>query len=329
MRIERFSPATDRGAVNGCYDLYTAARRTDDPHGPLMSARTFREWIPQGWTCWPREAALAMSGAPLGWYLLDLPQDSPRCLAMIAVDPSRRRQGAGTALLRHLTLSARRHGRVQLSAQARIGSAGEAFTIAAGGRPGTTRLRQSLDMTTLPRLPQNQAPDGYSLLHWTGPTPEEYLGQVAAVSSALSDAPHDDADGELRWDVQQVRNANRRILARRLRYYTVAAQHLASGELAGLTQAYVAPDDPAWGSQDMTAVAPAHRGHGLGMRLKTELLRLLAEHEPALKHLVTGTADTNEPMNAINQALGFTVIAHWADFTLDLTRTPATRGERG
>jgi hypothetical protein len=127
-----------------------------------------------------------------------------------------------------------------------------------------------------------------ALLHWTGPAPQEYLGQVAAVSSALSDAPHDDADGELHWDVQQVRNTNRRILARRLRYCTVAAKHLASGELAGLTQAYVAPDDPAW-----------------------------------------GTADSNKPVNAINQAFGFTVIDRWADFTLDLMTTPATRGGRG
>lgn len=321
MRIERFAPVADQTTVRACYDIYLAAHHADDPGGPVMAAETFQGWIAQGWTCWPRQAALATDSAPTGWYLLDLPENSPHGLTLVTVVPSRRREGIGTALLRCAAQAARDHDRTQLGLQARTGSPGEAFAVAAGARSGMAESRYALDLTTLSRARLSQLRPraaGYTLLRWTGPVPDEHLGQVAAINSALSDAPHDDVEEELHWDIQQVRNANQRILSRNLRCYSVAARHLASGKLVGLTQASVAPADASWGTQELTVVVGPHRGRRLGMLLKVALLQLLPEREPDLRLLITWTADSNVHMNAINRALGFEVLDRWTGFSLPL-----------
>jgi GNAT superfamily N-acetyltransferase len=241
---------------------------------------------------------------------------------MVTVVPTRRREGIGTALLHHAAQAARDHDRTQLFTQARVGSPGAAFAVAAGAQAGMAESRYALDLTTLSwsrldHLRPNAA--GYALLSWTGPVPDEYLGQVAAVNAALSDAPHDEVEAELHWDLQQIRNANQRILTRNLRHYSVAVRHLASGNLVGLTQASVAPADAGWGTQELTVVAGPHRGHRLGMLLKVALLQVLSEREADLRMLITWTDDSNAHMNAINRTLGFQVLDQWTGFSLPLS----------
>ena len=61
-----------------------------------------------------------------------------------------------------------------------------------------------------------------------------------------------------------------------MRYYTLAARHDQTGELAGLTALGVDPMQPDWGFQALTAVTRAHRGHRLGLLVKVAMLDLLA-----------------------------------------------------
>jgi RimJ/RimL family protein N-acetyltransferase len=89
--------------------------------------------------------------------------------------------------------------------------------------------------------------------------------------------------------------------------YTVAAGHDASGELAAMTQLSVAPDDPCWGHQGLTAVTRQHRGHRLGLLVKTAMLEWLAETELVIERIETGNATANEHMIAVNDTLGFAV----------------------
>ena len=72
------------------------------------------------------------------------------------------------------------------------------------------------------------------------------------------------------------RATDRRVRLQGMRAYTVAARHDASGELGGLTVVEVGSERPEWAFQALTAVARAHRGHRLGLRLKLAMLDLLA-----------------------------------------------------
>jgi GNAT superfamily N-acetyltransferase len=249
-----------------------------------------------------------------GWCLLELPSRDNRHRAdtELIVSPERRRRGFGTALLRHAAERAISDGRSLLTGRAWQGSAGEAFARSVGATAGQVDIRRALRLsaTVTARWPGLRAAAeavaaGYSLIRWTSATPEEYLDQVAAVNAAFADAPHDPSLQPERWDAARVRDSERRIEQQRMRTYTMAARHDASGELAGLTRVEVSPELPSWGFQGLTAVVRAHRGHRLGLLLKVAMLEWLAQAEPRLKRVVTGNAETNEHMIAINEALGF------------------------
>ena len=136
--------------------------------------------------------------------------------------------------------------------------------------------------------------------------------------SAWADMPRNAGEDAQRWDEHRVRLDERRMAAQGLRWYTVAARSLASGELAAFTQLGVDPAVPSWGLQELTAVARPHRGHRLGLLVKVAMLELLAEREPALAQIITGNADANQHMIAINAQLGFEVVDEWQYWELDV-----------
>ena len=67
----------------------------------------------------------------------------------------------------------------------------------------------------------------------------------------------------------------------------------------------VDPMQPDWGFQEMTAVTRAHRGHRLGLLIKVAMLDLLAAGSRSWSTSLTGNADANSHMIAINANLGF------------------------
>ena len=78
--------------------------------------------------------------------------------------------------------------------------------------------------------------------------------------------------------------------------------------MAAVTAVEADPDNPEWGHQLLTAVVRKHRGHRLGLLVKTAMLDWLAEAEPGLGRIVTGNAAVNRYMIAINEALGFELL---------------------
>ena len=113
---------------------------------------------------------------------------------------------------------------------------------------------------------------------------------------------------ELLWDAARVLATDRRIQLYGVLAYTVVARHDATGELGGLTGSRSASEPPGWGFQALTAVARAHRGHRLGLRLKLAMLELLARQEPQVTHIMTRNAETNAHMIGINEELGYCVV---------------------
>jgi len=316
MRIERFAPDGDPARVRACHEIMVAAAAADDPGFPPMTRAVFNGWLKVGWSGEPREAWVACGpdDCPAGWYLLTLPDRDNRHLGIVDpfVNPARRRQRFGTALLRHAAERGLADGRRLLAGAAFQASAGEAFARSLGATAGLAQIRRRLDLAAVPaglvaglRASAQQAAAGYTLVTWTRPTPEEYLDHVAAIELALFDAPHDPSWEPPAWDAERVRATDRQIRLMKLRAYTVAARHDATGDLAGYTQVEVSPDQPDWAFQGATAVVGVHRGHRLGLLVKLAMQEWLAEAEPQLRWILTGNAETNEHMVAINEALGY------------------------
>ena len=90
--------------------------------------------------------------------------------------------------------------------------------------------------------------------------------------------------------------------------YTLAALHDASGAMAAVTAVEADPDNPAWAHQQITAVTRPHRGHRLGLLVKTAMLDWLADAEPQLERIVTGNAAVNQHMISINEELGYELL---------------------
>jgi len=327
MHIERFDVGADPDVVRACHEMHVAAMPVDVPGEPPMSDRVFAGWLRKHWTGDRPETWLARdaTGAPCGWYSLILPERENIHLAYVnpLVGLPYRRQGIGTALVRHAAERAQEQGRVILVAEARLGSPGDGFSRALGARAGLPEAGRVLHVRAIAdghlarlRARAQAAAHGYSLLSWEGPTPEQYLEQVAALHQDGEDAPLDEGHERKHWDAARVHAAERRIADQGLRHYSVAARNDRTGELVALTELEIDPQAPDWGYQGLTVVTRAHRGHRLGLLVKVAMLELLADLEPRLEQILTGNADVNEYMIAINVELGYEVFDHWLSWEL-------------
>ena len=317
MRIEQ-GDASDR-TTQACFEVVRAAGKADDPLGPPWSLRRLRGWLEyprdpvETWLC-----ADEATGAVLGWYYLILPEreNRDRAYAYLAVHPSSRRRGFGTALLRHAAERAAGHGRSVLGSGTFQGSAGAAFAARAGATPGIVEARRVLVLGKIPaghvtflREQAARAATGYSLVSWEGRTPEEYLDRYAEVENAMADAPHDAGEEPSVWDAARIREQIDDLRERQGRHiYTLAALHDGTGEMAAVTAVEPDPDHPEWGYQLLTAVTRKHRGHRLGLLVKTAMLDWLAVAQPALERIVTGNAAVNQYMISINEELGYELL---------------------
>jgi hypothetical protein len=61
-------------------------------------------------------------------------------------------------------------------------------------------------------------------------------------------------------------------------------------------------------------VTRPHRGHRLGLLVKTAMLQWLAQAEPRLERIATGNVASNSHMIAVNEDLGHQVVHPWYRF---------------
>ena len=318
MEIAALDLADDE-AVAACHAVSEEADRADDPFAAPMSARAFQfRMSPSlgGGACetWYVPGA---DGTVAGWYRAELPdlENLDRAYVQLVVDPAHRRGGTGAALLRHAAGRAADSGRRILSGGVQEGSPGEVFALRIGAVLGMSDVRRVQDLAKIPagtitRLRETAAgaASGYSLVRWVGVTPEERIDQVAALNEALNDSPRDAAIEPTAWSPERVRDRlNDRIARSPMHYYSLAALHEGTAEMAALTVVAVDPDVPGWGHQLITAVTRPHRGHRLGLLVKTAMLDWLAETEPQLEYIETWNAASNQFMISINESLGYTV----------------------
>jgi len=329
MLIEQFDAKTDDDRLAACHQIMVSGHPEDDPNMPEMTWRRFQAWWRYGFASEPIETWLATGddGQPVGCYLLWLPDRENRQNAFISLNVARgcRRQGLGTALAAHAAGQAEQAGRTLLMSDTRVGAPGTAFAQACGAQAGIQEVRRVLDVNAgmLARVAGlragvEQYAAGYSLRSWSGMTPDGMLEQVSALHNAMEDAPHDASVEPLRWDADRVRREEEQDVEAGMRAHSVAALANDSGEMAALTQVYVDPDQADWGYQGVTAVTRPHRGHRLGMLVKTEMLQRLSELEPRISAVETGNAGSNQYMIAVNEQLGFRVTDTFQNWEIEI-----------
>jgi GNAT superfamily N-acetyltransferase len=332
MRIEQLDPA-DEKTLRACYDVMVASHQADDPVTPPWSFAPFSMHLLLGGNDGdPGEVWVASDedGTVVGYYRINLPdlENKDGASGGPVVHPAARRRGIGRALLRHEGGRATAHGRTRFGAEVTVGSAGDAFAQAVGARLDLEEMRRIQYLRKIPpgtvealHAAASRAAAGYSLVSWAGPIPDEYCGPLAGVVNAFNDAPHGANEEPAIWDADRIRQRYARLThAGLVRSHSVAAVHDTTGEMTAFTEVIIDPGQPAWGYQQLTAVVAAHRGHRLGLLVKTEMLSLLASAEPQVEQILTGNAAVNQYMIAVNEELGYTAVEpHWRFYELPVS----------
>lgn len=155
----------------------------------------------------------------------------------------------------------------------------------------------------------------YELISFDGPCPDDLAADYVQLREVMNTAPIEDLD----WDdetmtVEQLREFEAWDIRRDAVPWIVIARHVPTGELVGFTVIIESRLWPTTAWQGDTGVRPAHRNRGLGRWLKAvNALRLLDER-PGVEVVTTWNAGSNEPMLAINHAMGFAPLEWWGEW---------------
>ncbi len=141
---------------------------------------------------------------------------------------------------------------------------------------------------------------------------------AGALHEAINDAPLDDPDDEPdAWDAQRLADYEGAMAGRRQTLYRVMARHRETGAWAGQSMLAFNEFTPAAAFQEDTSVVRTHRGHRLGLLMKTAMLTWITDERPELAQIDTWNDSTNHHMIAINERLGATVVARRQGFRAD------------
>jgi GNAT superfamily N-acetyltransferase len=286
-----------------------------------------------------RQLFLARAGLEaVGLCSVTLPLRENRATAGIdiLVDPRWRRRGVGRALLDQAEAVARKHGRSSLDGfhelpldafppgtrmvAAKSGAGAlpaddpaTAFAVAHGYELEQVERSSRLTLPVPGQLLERLEADAwrhagdYVLTAWDAHCPDGLLAGYAALRVRMStDAPTAGMDWEREdWDAGRVRGDEQERVRGGVESSVAAALHRATGELAAYTVLTWRAQVPESVIQQDTLVAAEHRGHRLGMLVKTANLRRVSEKWPAARSVLTWNASENQHMLAINTALGF------------------------
>lgn len=230
-----------------------------------------------------------------------------------AVDPDHQRRGVGRALMNAAEAAT---DRPRLRAPAWASTAGEQAVPQLGyTRQGSHEVRR-LEIRALPPTElvaaAEEATRHYELERFSGPCPDDLLGDLQVLREAINDAP---GQGEFEhFPPTRIRRYEESLAGRRQTPYTIVARHRATGDPAGITMLCVHELRPAIAAQEDTSVLAPHRGHRLGLRLKLAMLDWLRAERPDVEYADTWNVPENAPMIAINDALGCRKVAETIAF---------------
>jgi GNAT superfamily N-acetyltransferase len=316
----------DARDVAGAVAVLEAARLVDCPHELPLTVSRFVADMQHGWDGDPGDPAVTRDadGRVIGVLQVHLPhRDNLHAgFVEVTVDPEVRRQGLGRALLDAGIERLRADGRRLCLVECFDNPHSLTFAKSMGFDPAIVEVKRRQDLRRLDaaRLDREHAATervaaDYELDRMPATIPDELMAAVVNMVSAINDAPTDDLDIEDEvFSPERQRAFETAQAAHGRRMYQLVARHRATGVLAGHTQVGVDAEHPWYGEQFDTSVLREHRGHRLGVLLKIGMLRWLAEDEPQLRVIDTWNAGSNEHMIAVNETLGYEVVATATEF---------------
>lgn len=235
------------------------------------------------------------------------------------VEPQRRRQGLGTAVLQHLIDVVAADHRTEIVMETgypferREDHGYRMFAQANGFRLANTEVRRLLtlpvDGDLLDRLSAEAAAahPGYRIESFDGPVPDALLPSLCAARNRLAvDAPVGDLFYEAETETPQMhrqREETMRAQGRR-RLTTLAISQ--EGDVVAYNDLILMPGGNPYVSQWGTLVIDGHRGHRLGLAVKVAGLRHLQRVAGVERRFVqTCNAEQNAHMVGINERVGF------------------------
>ncbi|MDQ4213222.1 GNAT family N-acetyltransferase [Microbacterium capsulatum] len=178
----------------------------------------------------------------------------------------------------------------------------------------------SVDRLTALRADAEAHSADYRVVGWMLPTPPRYVPGYAWMKSRMStDAPSAGLDTpEEVWDAGRVARHDRRWADMGFDLQVTAAEHLATGELCAFNELGRRGPADSVTLQNDTLVLSAHRGHRLGLLVKTAGMLNWRDRFPLSDRIITYNAEENRPMLSINETIGFEAIAYEGAWKKDL-----------
>ena len=324
MELIRFGPH-DTQCVDRYVAVENAVRAADSPWEHPLTRHEASGRFEWGWDLEPAVPFLAVAdGTAVGVGEYSISEYDNRHLAWLTVDihPEHRRRGHGSDLLAALVDEARKVGRTSVGTGGWDSEGTRAFATHQGLDQKAVEVNRrqflaELDWTALDRLHAEAAPHAaaYELVRTPRRIPDDELPAMAAMVAAINDAPTDDLDIEDEvFTPQRVRAYETAHRGRGITLHRLFARHRETGELAGQTVIAVDQERPHLGEQHDTSVVAAHRGHRLGLLLKSEMNLWLREAEPQLETIDTWNAESNDFMISVNELLGYRIVGRGLAF---------------
>jgi len=230
----------------------------------------------------------------------------------LSVLPGYRRKGLGTRLLRHLVAEmAAQEPSVTEYLTPVMTEPGFKFLDALGGTVSLVHGENRLYLRDLDwGMVEAWAAEGArrnpaSAIVAAEAIPEEDIKDFCRVySETMAQQPFGDISLKIEITPEQVRLGEATAREAGAVHTTIYSKE-ADGSVSGLTETQYMPElgHRVW--QMLTGVRADCRGRGLGKLLKALMLLDIRKKYPGVKYVVTGNADANAPMMAINKALGF------------------------
>jgi len=318
MPFVRVKP-DDISQVAAVTDIEEAARQVDDPDAFPVIPEMLAGLMRYGWDLEPAEHYLYVpedAAGPVGVLAVEMPSRDNLHLvwAEIVVHPDHRHRGHGSVIMNEVLRITREAGRSTIWVGTAEEDQGarcfvEGFGFGSASRDARRRqLLADVDQSEVQRLwalAETTAAD-YCLERLQPPIADDVLGELVEVTAAINDAPMGALTYEdEKFDRQRLADFETAVKGRGEREYRVLARQRKTGEVGGHTMVVVHPLRPEVGGQADTAVARQHRGHRLGLLLKIDMMRWLADAEPQLKIIETWNNVDNNFMINVNEALGY------------------------
>lgn len=310
----------DTDAVRRSAQVLEAVRLFEQPWSHPYDADRLALSMRYGWDGEPTDHfLLTVDGTDVATATYETTTYDNLHVAWLGMDvhPVHRRQGHGSAALDFLMERARRDGKTSVGMDSWDMPGPRAFAARHGFEPKqiSVNRRQHLakvDRAEVDRLHAEAlaAAASYELFRQVGLTPEAELPAISVLSASINDAPLDDLeiDDEV-YPPERIAAYEAAQTGQGHVLHRVVARHRGTGELAGHTVVAVDSRRPSIGHQHDTAVSREHRGHRLGVLLKADMVRWLAEVQPQLETIDTWNAKSNDHMIGVNEVLGYEVLA--------------------